>query len=89
MEFKTYAENGLLLFMGKDRDFTSIEIRDGKILYQYDLGGMPAKLESTETYNDGKWHKIQAERDAQNGALTIDGQIGKVWWESCGVIYFI
>ncbi|KAK3091660.1 hypothetical protein FSP39_021617 [Pinctada imbricata] len=75
LDFKTYAEDGLILFMGKGRDFTSIEIRKGKILFQYDLGGMPAKLMSNKTYNDGKWHKIQAQREARRGGLTIDGTL--------------
>ncbi|KAJ8306103.1 hypothetical protein KUTeg_016648 [Tegillarca granosa] len=72
LQFKTYARNGLLMYMGKGRDFTSLELRDGRVLFQYDLGGMPAKLMSNRTYNDGEWHKIQAERFKQNGSLLID-----------------
>ncbi|XP_021350179.1 laminin subunit alpha-like isoform X1 [Mizuhopecten yessoensis] len=76
MHFKTYASNGLLFFMGKGRDFSSIELRDGRISFQYDLGGMPAKLMTVQTYNDGAWHKIQAARDKQTGFLRVDEEAG-------------
>ena len=41
LEFRTYAENGLLFLMGEIEgfaDFLSIELKDGRILYQFDLG---------------------------------------------------
>lgn len=31
LKFKTYADNGLMLLVGKDRDFMSLELRDGKV----------------------------------------------------------
>jgi hypothetical protein len=37
--------------MGKARDFISLELRDGRVFFQYDLGGMPAKLMTNKTYN--------------------------------------
>ncbi|KAL3869382.1 hypothetical protein ACJMK2_042067 [Sinanodonta woodiana] len=72
MRMKTYAENGLLFFAGRDRDFASIEIRNGKILFQFDLGGGRAQLMSPEKYNDGMWHNIQASRQNRDGILLID-----------------
>lgn len=72
LKFKTYAQNGLLVFMGKDRDFISLELRDGHVFYQYDLGGMPAQLKSNKTYNDGQWHTIEAQRIDQDGFLRVD-----------------
>jgi laminin alpha 3/5 len=77
LRFKTYAENGLIFFMGKNRDFMSLEMREGRVLFQYDLGGMPAKLISNETFNDGEWHKIQAQREGQLGSLKVDDGAGK------------
>lgn len=77
MKFKTYAQNGLLLFMGKGRDFISLELRDGRVFYQYDLGGMPAQLMTNKTYNDGQWHTIQAQRIERQGFLKVDNDDGK------------
>ena len=73
LQFKTFAENGLLLFIGKGNDFLSIELKDGKLLYQYDLGGGRAQLLSDKTYNDGQWHDVMASRKKQEGVLRVDG----------------
>ena len=77
LKFKTFAENGLILYMGKDRDFISLELRDGRVFFQYDLGGMPAKLMTNNTYNDGEWHTIQAQRIEKDGFLKVDEDTGK------------
>ncbi|CAH1775060.1 unnamed protein product, partial [Owenia fusiformis] len=74
LKFKSYAPNGLLFFMGKGTDFMSIELKDGKIFYQYDLGKGRAFLETPKRYNDGQWHEIQAIRKEQSGLLIIDGE---------------
>ncbi|XP_022314761.2 laminin subunit alpha-like [Crassostrea virginica] len=75
LRFKTYADNGLIFYMGKNRDFMSLEMKEGRVLFQFDLGGMPAKLITPKTFNDGQWHKIQAQREEQIGVLTVDGEI--------------
>ena len=76
LKFKTFAENGLILYMGKARDFISLELRDGRVFFQYDLGGMPAKLMTNKTYNDGEWHTIQAQRIERDGYLKVDEDTG-------------
>ncbi|ESO94906.1 hypothetical protein LOTGIDRAFT_144813 [Lottia gigantea] len=74
MKFKTYAENGLLVYMTDNkRDFLSVEIRDGQVYFQYDLGYGRATLVSGERYNDGSWHSIQASRVEKDGLLLVDG----------------
>jgi laminin alpha 3/5 len=70
--FKTYSDNGLMFFVHKNRDFLAIELRDGKVLFQFDLGGGRARLESTQKYNDGQWHSVDATRRDQNGLLKVD-----------------
>ncbi|KAK6179097.1 hypothetical protein SNE40_011531 [Patella caerulea] len=74
LKFKTYAENGLLVYMtdGK-RDFLSVEIREGQLIFQYDLGFGRATLKSPDRYNDGAWHSIQASRVEKDGLLLVDG----------------
>ena len=37
LKFRTFAENGLLFLMGDGQSYLSIELRDGRILYQ--VGG--------------------------------------------------
>lgn len=76
LRFKTYAENGLLFFVNKAKDFLSLEIRDGKVLYQYDLGGGRLQLMSQDKFNDGKWHSVQANRVKKEGLLLVDKKEG-------------
>ncbi len=78
LKFKTYADSGLMLLVGDDRDFMSLELHDGKVMFQYDLGSGIAKMESTETYNDGEWHTVVANRLKQDGLLKVDGVTGNV-----------
>ena len=77
MNFKSYAENGLLFMAGKGNDFMSIELRNGTIVYQYNLGSGKGKLQTEKKYNDGKWHQIDAIRAAQQGLLKVDGLSGR------------
>ena len=40
-DFRTYDENGLMLLLGEEEnfgDFFSIELKDGRVLFQFDLG---------------------------------------------------
>ncbi|XP_061192514.1 laminin subunit alpha-like [Saccostrea echinata] len=73
LHFKTYVDTGLLFYMGKTPDFMSLELKKGRVLFQYDLGGnRRAELITNRTFNDGEWHKIQAQRQNQFGVLTVD-----------------
>ncbi|XP_070151389.1 laminin subunit alpha [Polyergus mexicanus] len=72
LSFKTFAEDGLIYLMGKGRQFLSLEIRKGRILYQYDLGEGEIAMQSLDKYNDGNWHTLEAIRQDTMGALKID-----------------
>ena len=77
LRFQTYAENGLLFFAGDTlRDFISIEMLDGKIVYKFDLGGGRAVLESDVVVNDGKWHDVMIQRINKTGLMFVDSQQG-------------
>lgn len=48
-------------------------MRDGHVVLQFYLGGMSElRLVSEKTYNDGKLHTVQIQRDRQEGSLDID-----------------
>jgi hypothetical protein len=39
-DFKTFSEYGLLMYMSDyARDFLSLELKEGRVVFQYDLGG--------------------------------------------------
>lgn len=72
LSFKTFAEDGLIYLMGKGRQFLSLEINKGRVLYQYDLGEGEIAMQSVDKYNDGNWHTLEAIRQDTMGALKID-----------------
>ncbi|XP_060535680.1 laminin subunit alpha [Cylas formicarius] len=72
--FKTFATEGLLFLAGRENTFIALELRNGKILYQYNLGGGTKKFASSKQYNDGNWHKITATRDGARGKLRVDDE---------------
>ncbi|XP_054153409.1 laminin subunit alpha-like [Oppia nitens] len=84
LKFKTFAKDGLLFLIGHERDFLAIEMRDGLVNFKYDLGSGPYAITSGETYNDGKWHSLIANRFEKEGAISIDG-IPKTHGEAIGL----
>ena len=78
ISFLTFSKNGLLFLVGdrNDGDFLSVELVDGHVVFQYDLGSGRATLRSSERYNDGKWHMVFANRFDKNGLLQVDGKSG-------------
>ena len=77
-KFRTFASEGLMFLMGTPRrDFLSLEIKDGKVIFKYELGSGRATIASTQRYNDGNWHLVTANRMNQAGILKIDASIGE------------
>lgn len=72
LKFKTTSKEGLLFLIGKGRYFLSLEIKDGKVVYQYNLGGGTAVFTTDDTFNDNRWHVIEATRQDQDGVLKVD-----------------
>jgi hypothetical protein len=79
--FRTLAPDGadgLMFLMGTpNKDFLSLEIKDGKVVAQFDLGSGAAYLTSQERFNDGQWHSVYMNRYAKDGILKIDGVTGR------------
>ena len=72
----------MLLMPGdKNMDFMSIELKEGKVLFQYDLGSGVGSFETTETYNDGRWHTVFANRRYQNGLVKVDNATGEIFFK--------
>uniref|UniRef100_A0A8C4RWN1 EGF like, fibronectin type III and laminin G domains n=1 Tax=Erpetoichthys calabaricus TaxID=27687 RepID=A0A8C4RWN1_ERPCA len=77
MRFKTTAKDGLLLWRGDNpmrpnSDFISLGIQDGILVFSYNLGSGIATITVNGSFHDGRWHRVKAVRDGQNGKLTVD-----------------
>lgn len=74
LSFKSFATEGLIFLAGEGKTFISLELRNGKVLYQYNLGGGTKVFVTSKTYNDGLWHKVRAERVGPRGQLSVDDE---------------
>ncbi|CAG9821860.1 unnamed protein product [Phaedon cochleariae] len=74
LNFKTFATTGLLFLAFKGKTFIALELKNGKVVYQYNLGGATKRWVTTDAYNDGAWHKIVASRDGARGQLVVDDE---------------
>lgn len=77
MRFKSTAQDGLLLWMGdspmrSNSDFVSLGLRDGVLIFSYNLGSGICTIMVNGTFGDGRWHRVKAVRDGQSGKLTVD-----------------
>ena len=83
LKFRTFANEGILLLMGvPGQDFLSLELTDGRVRYQYNLGSGTRPIVSSQTFNDGKWHTVFASRLKQDGLLKVDGltsEFSSIW----------
>ncbi|XP_049995021.1 pikachurin isoform X3 [Alexandromys fortis] len=77
MRFKTTAKDGLLLWRGDsplrpNSDFISLGLRDGALVFSYNLGSGVASIVVNGSFSDGRWHRVKAVRDGQSGKMTVD-----------------
>ncbi|XP_030623830.1 basement membrane-specific heparan sulfate proteoglycan core protein [Chanos chanos] len=58
---------------GKGKDFISLGLQNGHLVFSYQLGSGEAQILSREPVNDGSWHKITAVRTGKQGYVQVDG----------------
>ncbi|XP_026579671.1 basement membrane-specific heparan sulfate proteoglycan core protein-like, partial [Pseudonaja textilis] len=59
---------------GKAKDFISLGLKDGHLLFSYQLGSGEANLRSEDPVDDGEWHRVTAVREGKRGSLQVDGE---------------
>ncbi|XP_059550895.1 pikachurin isoform X1 [Myotis daubentonii] len=76
MRFKATAREGLLMWRGDSQrpnsDFISLGLRDGALVFSYNLGSGVASILVNGSFSDGRWHRVKAVRDGQSGKITAD-----------------
>nr|XP_054772041.1 LOW QUALITY PROTEIN: laminin subunit alpha-2-like [Lytechinus pictus] len=65
MQIKALSPNGLLLFAGNEGETFFVEMRGGRIYYEYDLGSGPVSKRSKNMYNNNEWTTINLFRAGQ------------------------
>ncbi|XP_061075720.1 basement membrane-specific heparan sulfate proteoglycan core protein-like isoform X1 [Conger conger] len=70
---KLHARHKELGDQGKGKDFISLGLKNGHLVFSYQLGSGEAEIISKEPINDGNWHKLTAVRTGKQGYLQVDG----------------
>ena len=80
MEFKTSKPDGLILFMkdAERTDFFAVYIKDGRLVFSFDCGSGPSKLETDFRVDDDVWHSVDVSRIENEGKLVFDSREVKV-----------
>ncbi|XP_075991137.1 laminin subunit alpha isoform X2 [Anticarsia gemmatalis] len=78
--FRTYAPDGLIYLVGEGAYFFSVQMQDGKVFLQVSLGNPEELLiiGTQNTYNDGKWHRLDAARILTKCLLKVDHETIKM-----------
>ena len=80
---RTTEPNGLVFWKGQatpagqntqSKDYVSVGLKDGFVVYSYDLGSGPAVLRSLQKVDDGYGHTIEVTRLGRQGTLKIDNK---------------
>ncbi|KAK0397427.1 hypothetical protein QR680_002123 [Steinernema hermaphroditum] len=75
LSFLTYSPDGMLFYIGQNRDYMALELIGGHVTLTFDVGSGLEKIESQKSdYNDGKWHTIQVHRNERHAKLEVDGK---------------
>ncbi|XP_054924474.1 laminin subunit alpha isoform X2 [Dermacentor andersoni] len=77
MKFRTYAREGLLFLIHSEGPFMALELRDGHVVYKFDLGSGMMQMRSNAAYNDGQWHQLRAAQLLGEADLTVGGNDSK------------
>ncbi|XP_034151976.1 basement membrane-specific heparan sulfate proteoglycan core protein isoform X5 [Esox lucius] len=58
---------------GRGKDFISLGLQNGYLVFSYQLGSGESQIMSREPINDGRWHKVTAVRTGKHGYIQVDG----------------
>ncbi|KAL0901465.1 hypothetical protein ABMA27_006716 [Loxostege sticticalis] len=76
IEFKAFAENGVLLYNQQKPDgtgdFVSLALVNGYLEFRYNLGNGAIILTSLEKITLNEYHKVSAKRYHRDGILSVD-----------------
>jgi len=70
---------------GRGKDFLSLAVLDGKVVFSYELGSGIANISTVERIDDGRPHTIKASRTGKSGSLEVNG-FSFVRGESQGIL---
>ncbi|KAM4709597.1 pikachurin isoform 2-T2 [Discoglossus pictus] len=76
MTFRADTEDGTILYSydTDSKDFVSINMVNGYVVFRFDCGSGTAVIRSEKPVSLGEWHELRVSRTAKNGILQVDNQ---------------
>uniref|UniRef100_A0A8D8V989 Neurexin-4 n=2 Tax=Cacopsylla melanoneura TaxID=428564 RepID=A0A8D8V989_9HEMI len=77
-EFKTTAENAVIVHAKGPSDFIKVSIINGHalhFLYQAGSGPLGVSVETSYKLNNNGWHSVSVERNRKEGRIVVDGAL--------------
>uniref|UniRef100_A0A3P8V0J9 Laminin subunit alpha 2 n=1 Tax=Cynoglossus semilaevis TaxID=244447 RepID=A0A3P8V0J9_CYNSE len=72
-KFRTFSSEALLMYLATEdmKDFLSLELSEGKVKVNFDLGSGVGSAISTNRHNDGSWKSITMARNKKQTTVTV------------------
>ncbi|XP_029984754.1 laminin subunit alpha-2 isoform X3 [Sphaeramia orbicularis] len=72
-KFRTFSSDALLMYLATDdmKDFMSLELSEGKVKVNFDLGSGVGGAVSANRHNDGHWKSLTMSRNKKQATVTV------------------
>ncbi|KAG8011413.1 Laminin subunit alpha-2 [Nibea albiflora] len=72
-KFRTFSSEALLMYLATDdmKDFMSLELSEGKVKMNFDLGSGVGSAVSESRHNDGHWKSLTMSRNKKQATVTV------------------
>uniref|UniRef100_A0A7N6BSF3 Basement membrane-specific heparan sulfate proteoglycan core protein n=1 Tax=Anabas testudineus TaxID=64144 RepID=A0A7N6BSF3_ANATE len=72
-KFRTFSSDALLMYLATEdmKDFMSLELSEGKVKVNFDLGSGVGSAISANRHNDGRWKSLTMSRNKKQATVTV------------------
>ncbi|KAK5616507.1 hypothetical protein CRENBAI_009395 [Crenichthys baileyi] len=72
-KFRTFSTDALLMYLATEdmKDFMALELSEGKVRVNFDLGSGVGSAISANRHNDGRWKALTMSRNKKQATVTI------------------
>uniref|UniRef100_A0A8C4I4G9 Basement membrane-specific heparan sulfate proteoglycan core protein n=1 Tax=Dicentrarchus labrax TaxID=13489 RepID=A0A8C4I4G9_DICLA len=72
-KFRTFSSDALLMYLATEdmKDFMSLELSEGKVKVNFDLGSGVGSSISANRHNDGRWKSLTMSRNKKQATVTV------------------
>lgn len=72
-KFRTFSSESLLMYLATEdmKDFMSLELSEGKVKVNFDLGSGVGSALSASRHNDGHWKSLTMSRNKKQATVTV------------------